>query len=132
MTASHRDLLGLATTVTDQPLHAIESGSIGRFGTLDPSDHSQSLRNSLSAHVEKPLGPGRFALCLYAIHSTMTLWNNFTHFLFDPVNGDQEQQYESRTTRGLTLSFGLSTAVAGIPHNDPADLPDCRRCGVPC
>ena len=108
--------------ITDQPQRAIDSGAIGRFGTLDTSDHSASLRYSLSAHVEKPLGPGRFALSLYAIHSTMTLWNNFTHFLFDPVNGDQEQQDESRTTLGLASSFSLSTALTGIPVEASAGL----------
>ena len=45
----------------------------------------------------------------------MTLWNNFTHFLFDPLNGDQEQQDESRTTLGLASSYSLSTAIAGNP-----------------
>ena len=30
----------------------------------------------------------------------MTLWNNFTHYLDDPVNGDQEQQDETRDTWG--------------------------------
>ncbi len=83
--------------LTDQPLRAVTAGLIDRFGTLDPSDASRSLRYSVSAHVAKPVGDGRLDATAYAVHSTMTLWNNFTHFLDDPVNGDQEEQDESRT-----------------------------------
>jgi len=86
--------------ITDQPARAIEAGIIDRFGTLDPTDHSKSLRYSLSAHLEKPVGPGQLSLSLYGIHSSMQLVNNFTHYLNDPINGDQEAQYESRTTLG--------------------------------
>ncbi|WP_019832418.1 TonB-dependent receptor [Sphingomonas sp. PR090111-T3T-6A] len=93
--------------ITDQPLRAIEDGTISRFGTLDPSDHSRSLRYSLSTHLDKPVGPGQLAVSLYGIHSTMTLWNNFTHYLDDPINGDQEQQDESRTTLGGLTTYTL-------------------------
>ncbi|WP_241659579.1 TonB-dependent receptor [Sphingomonas glacialis] len=91
--------------ITDQPLRAVEGGLIDRFGTLDPSDHSESLRYSLSAHLDKPVGAGQLAVSLYAIHSTMTLWNNFTHYLYDPVNGDQASQSEDRNTFGGTAAY---------------------------
>jgi outer membrane receptor protein involved in Fe transport len=92
--------------ITDQPVRAIEAGLISRYGTLDPTDHSKSLRYSLSAHLDKPVGDhGQFGLSLYGIHSTMTLWNNFTHFLDDPINGDQEAQDENRTTLGGVATY---------------------------
>ena len=100
--------------VTDQPLRAIEDGTISRFGTLDPSDRSKSFRASLSAHLDKPMGPGRFAASLYGIRSTMTLWNDFTHYLDDPVNGDQEQQDESRTTLGGVTTYSLHDQLGAI------------------
>jgi len=100
--------------ITDQPLRAIEAGTIDRFGTLDPTDHSRSLRYSLSAHIDKLLGPGKFSLSLYAIHSTMTLWNNFTHYLDDPINGDQEQQDEDRTTLGGAATYALHNDIGTI------------------
>ena len=103
---------GLLTT--DQPLRAIESGLISRFGTLDPSDASQSFRASLSVHFDKPAGTGQLAASLYAIYSTMTLWNNFTHYLDDPLHGDQEQQDEDRTTLGGAVSFTLHRDLGGI------------------
>jgi outer membrane receptor protein involved in Fe transport len=100
--------------ITDQPLRAIEADEISRFGTLDPTDASRSLRYSLSAHTDKPIGPGQLSLSLYGIHSTMTLWNDFTHYLDDPVNGDQEQQDERRTTAGGALAYTVHARLLGI------------------
>jgi outer membrane receptor protein involved in Fe transport len=103
---------GLLTT--DQPLRAVQSGLIGPYGTLDPNDASRSERWSLSGHLEKPLGEGRLTAGAYAIHATMTLWNNFTHELDDPINGDQEQQDETRDTFGGVAAYTLRSAFGGI------------------
>ena len=100
--------------ITDQPERAIDEGLIGRYGTLDPTDHSRSLRYSLSGHIAKPLGEGSITVSLYAIRSTMTLWNNFTHYLDDPVNGDQEAQNERRTTLGGVSEYRRSWTIGGI------------------
>src|SRR6185312_12996477 len=43
----------------------------------------------------------------------LTLWNNFTHYLVDPVNGDQEEQHENRITVGGDGSYGWKSQVAG-------------------
>ena len=104
--------------MTDQPLRAIEQGLIDRFGTLDPTDHSKSLRYSLSAHLDKPLSDNaQFHLSLYGIHATMTLWNDFTHYLDDPVNGDQEAQAESRDTIGGDGSLAVHSLLGSIPSD---------------
>jgi hypothetical protein len=99
---------------TDQPERAVQSGLIGAYGTLDPSDYSRSRRYSLSGHLEKPIGPGQFSASLYAIRSTMTLWNNFTHYLYDPVNGDQQAQNETRTVLGGLARYTLKAPVLGL------------------
>ena len=107
---------------TDQPERAIQDGLIGRFGTLDPSDGSKSERWSLSSHYGLEHPGWNLALSAYAIHSTMTLWNDFTHFLDDPINGDQEQQDETRTTFGgaaalkfpATFGFSASQTIFGV------------------
>jgi hypothetical protein len=86
---------------TDQPQRAIDRGLISRWGTLDPSDGNSSERASLSAHWAEPVGENwKLAASGYFIHARMTLWNDFTHFVDDPVNGDQEQQDEVRDTSG--------------------------------
>lgn len=110
--------------LTDQPARAIDAGLIGRFGTLDPTDRSDSERFSLSGHVAR--GGDRWTLNVdgYAIRSRMILWNDFTHFLFDPVNGDQEQQDEARTTLGLNAVFSRSADIMGIDVEGEVGLQD--------
>jgi hypothetical protein len=85
---------------TDQPLRAVQEGLISRFGTLDPTDGNSSERWSLSSHYAHNTENWRFRVSGYFINSKMVLWNDFTHFLTDPVNGDQEQQDESRNAFG--------------------------------
>ncbi|MCQ8279722.1 TonB-dependent receptor [Acetobacteraceae bacterium KSS8] len=91
---------GQGRNITDQPLRAIDGGVIDRFGTLDPTDGSQSERWSVSSHYGVTSEHWALSSSLYLIHSTMVLWNNFTHLLDDPLNGDQEQQDETRSTAG--------------------------------
>ncbi|MGZ3272640.1 MAG: TonB-dependent receptor [Caulobacteraceae bacterium] len=90
---------------TDQPQRAVDSGLISRWGTLDPTDGNTSERASLSAHYAHVVGENwKVSASGYFIHSRMTLWNDFTHYLDDPVNGDQEQQDEVRDTFGGQVS----------------------------
>jgi outer membrane cobalamin receptor len=95
---------GQGNLTTDQPLRAIQEGVIGRYGTLDPSDGNFSERHSLSVHYATGSEAWRFKASAYYIESRMILWNDFTHFLNDPVNGDQEQQTETRTSSGGQLA----------------------------
>ncbi len=99
---------------TDQPLRAITDGLIGRYGTLDPTDGAQSERWSLSGHYGVRDDNSDLKLDAYAIHSTQVLWNNFTHFLNDPINGDQEQQDETRNTFGGEASYKRYARIFGI------------------
>jgi outer membrane cobalamin receptor len=98
---------------TDQSVYAVQQGLISRYGVLDPTDGSRSERYSLSGHYGAIGEQWKFTANAYAIHSTMTLWNDFTHYLFDPTNGDQEQQDETRSTLGgdaaLTLTHDFGT-----------------------
>jgi hypothetical protein len=110
--------------LTDQPLRAVDSGLISRFGTLDPTDKSRSERYSLSGHYGVTGNRWDASADAYAIHSTMTLWNDFTHFLFDDVNGDQEQQDESRTTLGGDAAFTRRATVAGLETDTTVGLQD--------
>ena len=105
---------GAGRLTTDQSVHAVQDGLIGRYGTLDPSDRSRSERLSLSGHYGATLGDWRVSADAYIIHSSMTLWNDFTHYLFDPVNGDQEQQDETRTVAGGDLAATLNTRILGF------------------
>jgi hypothetical protein len=108
---------GQGNLTTDQPLRAVQEGLIGRYGTLDPSDGNLSERHSLSLHYATTGAAWKFKSSAYYIESRMTLWNDFTHFLNDPVNGDQEQQTETRTVTGGQLA-GVFGQMLGPVQND--------------
>jgi outer membrane receptor protein involved in Fe transport len=99
---------------TDQPARAVNDGLITRFGTLDPTDGQFSERESLSGRYAISGDNWQVAVGFYGIHSLQTLWNDFTHLLFDPVNGDQEQQDEDRTTAGGEAHVLYHADIAGI------------------
>ncbi len=97
-------------------------GQIGRFGTLDPSDGGQAMRKSLSGQYHAGIGDGHFDANAYVINNRLTLWNNFTHFLDDPINGDQEAQNEARATFGGGASYARSDTPFGFGNDLLAGL----------
>jgi outer membrane receptor protein involved in Fe transport len=102
---------------TDQPERALKEELISRFGTLDPTDGNFSERESLSARYAVSGGNWQFTTTAYAMHDLQVLWNNFTHFLNDPVNGDQEQQDENRTTLGGAAALAVHADALGVPSD---------------
>jgi outer membrane receptor protein involved in Fe transport len=99
----------LWNATTDQPERAIEAGMIGRFGSLNPSDGGIAQRVNLMGQFHAGVGAGQLDVSGYAFSNYMTLWNDFTHFLIDPVNGDQEEQHENRSTVGGSMTYAYPT-----------------------
>jgi outer membrane receptor protein involved in Fe transport len=96
------------TNTTDIPIRAISEGLVpDRFGTLDPSDGGQAQRASLSANYFSALGDGQFSASGFFIYNDLHLFNNFTHFLVDPIHGDQEDQFENRRATGGAANYTL-------------------------
>ena len=113
---------GQGNMTTDQPLRAIQEGLISRYGTLDPSDGNSSERHSLSVHFATTGDAWKFRSSAYYIESRMILWNDFTHFLEDPSNGDQEQQTETRTATGGQAAAVFSQMFGGIQNDTEAGV----------
>jgi outer membrane receptor protein involved in Fe transport len=102
-------------TSTDQiAARAVTSGLIDRFGTLDPTDGGQSSRFSLSGRWSQSDKDSASRVDAYAIRSTLALFNNFTYFLDDPVNGDQFSQTDKRTILGFNASHMLRGHLGGF------------------
>ena len=100
---------------TDQVAQrAIDQGLIGRFGSLDPTDGGVSSRFSLSSNWAQSSEYGQSKINAYVINSSLRLYNNFTYFLDDPVNGDQFSQMDRRTVYGLNASHAFDVRVGGI------------------
>jgi hypothetical protein len=102
-------------TSTDQlPLRAVRSGTIGRFGSLDPTTGGDTHRYSLSGGGWRRLGNGRVEAQAYAVDYALDLFSNFTYAL-DPARGDQFEQYEERRYYGGPLQYRGPVERLGRP-----------------
>jgi len=100
---------------TDQVAQrAIDQGIIGRFGTLDPTDGGVSSRFSLSGNLAHSSEYGQTRFSAYAIRSDLQLYNNFTYFLDNPVNGDQFNQLDRRTLGGFDARHAFDWRFGGF------------------
>ena len=112
---------GLWNATTDQPERAMDPAymatlnltPIGRFGTLDPSDAGQTQRMSLSGVYSHGTLDWHLDANAYVVNSNLTLWNDFTHFLNDPVHGDQEAQNDIRTFFGGGITYAQYPMLLG-------------------
>jgi outer membrane receptor protein involved in Fe transport len=105
-------------TSTDQiPLRAIQSGLVGLYGELDPSDGGDTSRASLSARMAQTVDDGSWKANAYLVKYELDLFNNYTWYLTDPVNGDQFHQHDDRVYGGA----GASRTFEGSLFDRPAE-----------
>ncbi|CAN5699313.1 TonB-dependent receptor [soil metagenome] len=102
---------------TDQiPKRAVDSGLIGRYATIDPTDGGETTRYSLSFDTERSYRDGKFKLNAFAIQSSLDLYSNFTYNLDNPSppNADQFEQSEHRRVFGIGASRSFDQSIAGL------------------
>jgi outer membrane receptor protein involved in Fe transport len=100
---------------TDIPLRAVSEGLVGdRFGSLNATDGGRAQRASLSAQYHQSLGDGQFSGSSFFIYNQLHLYNDFTHFLVDPIHGDQEDQFENRRVIGGTANYTLRVLLGTV------------------
>jgi outer membrane receptor protein involved in Fe transport len=102
---------------TDQPERAIESGLISRYASLDPTDGGEAQRTSLTLQYFRSAAGGELRANAYVFGNRLTLWNDFTHFLVDPINGDQEAQHEGRTAVGGSVNYEHAAPIFALENN---------------
>jgi hypothetical protein len=102
---------------TDQiPLRAVQSGSLDRFGFIDPTDGGESHRHSLSAEWLTSDGERQLRARAYAIDYRLDLFSNFT-YATDADNGDQFEQFDDRMVYGGALSWSTPLQI-GVLSNE--------------
>jgi outer membrane receptor protein involved in Fe transport len=108
---------GLWTNTTDIPLRAVTDGIVpDRFGSLDPSDGGRAWRASLSFNGHEPLGEGELTTSAFFEENQLHLINDFTHFLVDPIHGDQEDQMENRHAMGGQANYTLPLPLGSFQN----------------
>ena len=100
---------------TDIPLRAITEGDvINSFGTLDPTDGGHAVRASLSGEYHQNLGDGLLSASAFYEYNQLHIFNDFTQYLVDPVNGDQEDQFENRNVVGGSVNYTQPVTWGGF------------------
>ena len=115
------------------PERAIAEGIIGRHGTLSPTDGGNTGRFSLSGRWSQTSEAGITRANAYVIRYRMNLFNDFTYFLNDPVNGDQFRQLDDRVLGGGEISHVFQGDLAGLPMENEVGLQtrtDAMRVGL--
>ena len=92
---------------------AFDEGIIGRYGSLNPTDGTNTSRYSLSGAWQHTSGTSVTRVNAYAIASSLDLYSDFTYFLNDPVHGDQFQQTDRRVTEAINVSHAWLTNWGG-------------------
>lgn len=92
------------------PQRAVTSGQIDRFGFIDPDLGGQSHRYSLSGYFKL----GEWDLTAYASAYYMSLINNPTYSLNDPINGDEFEQEDERVLFGGSLVRQSRFEIMGL------------------
>ena len=76
---------------------------------------AMSSRFSLSGRYTQTDDAGAWRANAYAVRSTLNLFNNFTFFLSDQINGDQFHQLDDRTLVGANVSRTINWNAGGLP-----------------
>jgi hypothetical protein len=87
------------------PDRAVQSGMIGRFGSLDDSEGGNTSRTNFNIRYARQWKNNwKTTDQLYYSRYHFNLYSNFTFFLNDPANGDEINQREKRNIYGYNTT----------------------------
>jgi TonB family protein len=89
-------------------------GRIGQFGSEDPSEGGLTERQMFTAFAHYRNGDHEVNATLYVTRYRLSLFNDFTFFLHDPVNGDEIEQDDARVFSGGKISYHVHRHWHGI------------------
>jgi hypothetical protein len=108
---------------TDQvPVRAIHSGSISRFGNIDPTDGGKTSRYTVVVDGQRASSNASTRVTAFAQHYALNVFSNFTYFLDDPANGDQFEQADRRWVLGSRATHRRLNNVFGRPVESAVGL----------
>ena len=96
------------------PERAISEGIINRFGSIDPTEGGSTDRTIVNLQYKHNTGNGQFSFNTYYERYGLTLYNDFTFFLRDPVHGDEIEQDDSRNIIGFNTQYTKYSNLGNI------------------
>jgi TonB family protein len=87
------------------PSREVDGARLGHFGAIDPSEGGLTQRQMMTAYVRHKDAANELDATAYFTRYRLSLWNDFTFFLADPVLGDEIEQDDSRFYTGANLRY---------------------------
>jgi outer membrane receptor protein involved in Fe transport len=98
----------------EPPPRASGAACIDRFDTVDSSQGGSTQRHALSLAYSLRSGDSDLTATVYGSRYDFKLFSNFTFFARDPVNGDEIEQDDDRTTVGGDVRVRSHVHYAGM------------------
>jgi hypothetical protein len=94
-----------------------------RFGSIDPDEGGVTERTNLNLdYVWRVTDTQSLSLNAYVSHCRLTLVNDFTFFLDDPVSGDMITQRDEGFVAGLDAQYERKSQPLGLPLTSTAGV----------
>jgi outer membrane receptor protein involved in Fe transport len=97
------------------PARAVRDRSLGRFGSVDPSEGGKSERQNMSLIYNYTDANQAFLAQTWISWYQLQLWSNFTFFLNDEENGDGIEQRDKRFLAGNNINYRRNYNLWGLP-----------------
>lgn len=109
-------------TATNQiPQASIDSGELGLYGSMDPTDGGKSNRYSMSADFWNQGGNWKNTANIYTLYTDLNLYSNFSGFTRGP-GGDQILQTERRVQTGGQVEHTRYNKLFGFEMDNSVGL----------
>lgn len=103
------------------PQGAVDSGALGLYGTMDPTDGGESNRYSLSGHFWQFGKNWKNDANIYALYTDLDMYSNFSGFTRGP-QGDQFLQTERRVQTGGSFEHTRYNKIFGFEMDNSIGL----------
>src|SRR5262245_59925563 len=88
------------------PARAVRAGVVSRFGAIDANEGGSTQRVNLNADWRwTPSDAERARVQVWGSYYRLSLFNDFTFFLDDPVHGDMINQRDERFLAGFNAEY---------------------------
>jgi TonB family protein len=96
------------------PAREVTAGRLDRFGSLDPSEGGQTQRQMITAFARYRTGEDELTATVYLTRYRLSLWNDFTFFLKNPLRGDEIEQDDARIVTGARIQYEVERAIGEV------------------
>jgi TonB family protein len=96
------------------PEREVAAGRLSQFGSEDPSEGGLTERQMVTAFFRHRGPTQEIEATAYVTRYRLSLWNDFTFYLNDPLNGDDLEQDDARVFGGGKLAWHFHRRWHGI------------------